>query len=48
VNHPVLQQNRIAVVPVIFLIAILIAIAISKPGSDLKMKNADRFCDQNR
>jgi hypothetical protein len=42
------DQNRIAIDPDWFLIAIMIAIAVLKSGSDYEMKIADRFCDQNR
>jgi hypothetical protein len=37
------DQNRIAIDPDWFLIAIMIAIAFSKPGSGYEMKIADRF-----
>jgi len=37
------DQNRIAIDPDWFLIAIMIAITFSKSGSDCEMKIADRF-----
>jgi hypothetical protein len=37
------DQNRIAIDPDWFLIAIMIAIAVSKSGSGCEMKIADRF-----
>jgi len=42
------DQYRIAICTDLFLIAIMIAIAVSKSGSDCAMKIADRFADQNR
>ena len=42
------DQNRIAIDPDWFLIAIMIAIAFSKPGSGCEMKIADRFSHENR
>jgi len=42
------DQNRIAIDPDWFLIAIMIAIAVSKSGSDCEMKIADRFSHENR
>jgi hypothetical protein len=36
-------QNRIAIDPDWFLIAIMVAIAVSKSGSGCEMKIADRF-----
>jgi hypothetical protein len=37
------DQNRIAIDPDLFLIAIMIAITVSKSGSDCERKIADRF-----
>ena len=42
------DQNRIAIYPERFSIAIMIAIAFSKSGSDCEMKIADRFSYENR
>ena len=43
-QDPVLRKkNRIAIDPDWFLIAIMIAIAVLKSGSDCEMKIADRF-----
>jgi hypothetical protein len=42
------HENRSAIFPERFLIAIVIAIAISKSGSDFQMKIADRISYENR
>jgi hypothetical protein len=42
------DQNRIAIDPDWFLIAVMIAIAVLKSRSDCEMKIADRFSHENR
>jgi hypothetical protein len=42
------DQNPIAIDPDLFLIAIMIAITVSKPGSNWEMKIVDRFSHENR